>query len=155
MGRELQGPLGRETLISARSHRGSPVGTPLTNIPEGLRYTKDHEWAKLEGKRVRVGITDHAQTELTDVVYVELPAVGKSVKHGEPIGTVESVKAVSEIFAPASGTVVEVNKTLVNQPELVNKDPYGSGWMVVLEASDPKEVSSLMDPAAYRHHIGE
>ena len=127
----------------------------MTNVPEGLRYTKDHEWAKLEGKRVRVGITDHAQTELTDVVYVELPAVGKSVKHGEPIGTVESVKAVSEIFAPASGTVVEVNKTLVDQPELVNKDPYVSGWMVVLEASDPKEVSSLMDSTAYRRHIGE
>ena len=83
----------------------------LTNIPEGLRYTKDHEWAKLEGKRVRIGITDHAQTELTDVVYVELPPVGKVVKQGEPIGTVESVKAVSEIFAPVTGKVVEVNES--------------------------------------------
>jgi glycine cleavage system H protein len=88
-------------------------------------------------------------------VYVELPAVGKAVKQGDVLGTVESVKAVSEIFAPASGKVVDVNKTLVDQPELVNKDPYGAGWMVVLEASDPKEVNSLMDAAAYRRHIGE
>jgi len=127
----------------------------LTNIPEGLRYTKDHEWAKLEGKRVRVGITDHAQTELTDVVYVELPPVGRVVKQGEPMGTVESVKAVSEIFAPVTGKVVEANKTLADQPELVNKDPYGAGWMAVLEVADPKAVAPLMDAAAYRRHIGE
>ena len=127
----------------------------MTNIPEGLRYTKDHEWAKIEGKRVRVGITDHAQTELTDVVYVELPPMGKVVKQGEPIGTVESVKAVSEIFAPVPGKVVETNQTLVDQPELVNKDPYSAGWMAVLEVADPKAVAPLMDAAAYRRHIGE
>jgi glycine cleavage system H protein len=127
----------------------------MTNIPEGLRYTKDHEWAKLEGKRVRIGITDHAQTELTDVVYVELPAIGKNFKQGEPIGTVESVKAVSEIFAPVSGKVVEGNKTLADQPEVVNKDPYGSGWMAILEASDPAEMNALMDATGYRRHIGE
>ncbi len=127
----------------------------LTNIPEGLRYTKDHEWAKLDGKRARIGITDHAQTELTDVVYVELPPVGKVVKQGEPIGTVESVKAVSEIFAPVTGKVVEVNKTLADQPELVNKDPYGSGWMAIVEVSNPAETNALMDAAAYRRHIGE
>ena len=127
----------------------------MTNIPEGLRYTKDHEWAKLEGKRVRVGITDHAQTELTDVVYVELPPVGRVVQQGEPIGTVESVKAVSEIFAPVTGKVVEANKTLADQPELVNKDPYGAGWMAVLEVADPMGVAPLMDAAAYRRHIGE
>jgi glycine cleavage system H protein len=127
----------------------------LTNIPEELRYTKDHEWAKPEGKRVRVGITDHAQTELTDVVYVELPPVGKVVKQGEPIGTVESVKAVSEIFAPVSGKVVEVNKTLGEQPELVNKDPYGSGWMAILEALNPAELNALMDAVGYRRLIGE
>jgi len=127
----------------------------LTNIPEGLRYTKDHEWAKPEGKRVRIGITDHAQTELTDVVYVELPPVGKVVKQGEPIGTVESVKAVSEIFAAVTGKVVEANQTLVDQPELVNKDPYGAGWMAVLEVADPKAEAPLMDAAAYRRHIGE
>ena len=127
----------------------------MTNIPEGLRYTKDHEWAKLEGKRVRIGITDHAQTELTDVVYVEVPAIGKVVKQGEPIGTVESVKAVSEIFAAMSGKVVEVNKTLTDQPELVNKEPYGSGWIAVLEVANPTETNVLMDADAYRRHIGE
>lgn len=127
----------------------------MSNVPEGLRYTKDHEWAKVEGKRARIGITDFAQTELTDVVYVELPAVGKVVQRGEPIGTVESVKAVSEIFAPVSGKVVDVNKALDDKPELVNKDPYGQGWMVVLEAADPSEAQSLMEPGSYRKHIGE
>jgi len=151
----VEGPLKVETLISGSPHRGGPVGIFLSNIPDGLRYTKDHEWAKLEGKRARIGITDHAQTELTDVVYVEFPPIEKIVKQGEPIGTVESVKAVSEIFAPVSGRVVEVNPTLVDKPELVNKDPYGAGWMVVLEASNPKEADSLMDAATYRRHIGE
>lgn len=127
----------------------------MSNVPEDLRYTKDHEWAKIEGKRARIGITDHAQSELTDVVYVELPPIGKVVKQGEPIGTVESVKAVSEIFAPLSGRVVEVNKVVEDQPELVNKDPYGAGWMVVLDVDDPTQAKSLMDAAAYRRHIGE
>jgi glycine cleavage system H protein len=127
----------------------------LSNIPDGLRYTKDHEWAKLEGKRVRMGITDFAQSELTDVVYVETPPVGKAVKQGEVLGTVESVKAVSEIFAPVSGKVVEVNRTLADEPERVNKDPYGTGWMVVLETTNADEVKALMDAAAYRRHIGE
>jgi len=127
----------------------------LSKVPETLRYTKDHEWAKLEGKRARIGITDYAQTELTDVVFVELPPIGKVVKQGEPLGTVESVKAVSEIFAPVSGKVVEVNKALEEKPEIVNKDPYGEGWMVVLEASEPTRADSLMDAAAYRKHIGD
>ena len=127
----------------------------MSNVPETLRYTKDHEWAKLEGKRARIGITDYAQTELTDVVFVELPPVGKVVKQGEPLGTVESVKAVSEIFAPVGGKVVEVNKALEEKPEIVNKDPYGEGWMVVLEASEPTRADSLMDAAAYRKHIGD
>jgi len=127
----------------------------LSKVPETLRYTKDHEWAKLEGKRARIGITDYAQTELTDVVYVELPPIGKVVKQGEPLGTVESVKAVSEIFAPVSGKVVEVNKALEEKPEIVNKDPYGEGWMVVLEAAGPSQANSLMDAATYRGHIGE
>jgi len=127
----------------------------LSNVPEGLRYTKDHEWAKIDGKRARIGITDFAQDQLTDVVYVELPPIGKTVKQGEPIGTVESVKAVSEIFAPISGTVVEVNKALVDKPELVNKDPYGEGWMVVVEATEPAQANALMDAAAYRRHIGD
>jgi glycine cleavage system H protein len=127
----------------------------LSNVPDGLRYTKDHEWAKLEGRRARIGITDFAQDQLTDVVYVELPPIGKTVKQGEPIGTVESVKAVSEIFSPISGKVVEANKVLTDKPELVNKDPYGEGWMVVLEAADPSQAKSLLDAGAYRKHIGE
>ncbi len=127
----------------------------MSNVPDGLRYTKDHEWTKLEGARARVGITDHAQGELTDVVYVELPPIGKVVKPGEPIGTVESVKAVSEIFAPVGGEVVDVNKALEDAPEAVNKDPYGAGWMVVLEASDPTQAKTLLDAAAYRRLIGE
>ncbi len=127
----------------------------MSNIPEALRYTKDHEWAKMEGGRARIGITDHAQQELTDVVFVELPRIGKVVKQGEPIGVVESVKAVSEIFAPLSGTVVEVNKVLEDRPEIVNKDPYGEGWIVVLETADASEPNGLMDAAGYRAHIGD
>ena len=127
----------------------------MSNIPEALRYTKDHEWAKMEDGRARIGITDHAQQELTDVVFVELPRVGKVVKQGEPMGVVESVKAVSEIFAPLSGTVVEVNKVLEDRPEIVNKDPYGEGWIVVLQTADASEPNGLMDAAGYRAHIGD
>ena len=126
----------------------------MTKIPEELRYTKDHEWTRIEGRRATVGITDHAQDQLTDVVYVELPAVGKVVRAGDVLGTVESVKAVSEIFSPLSGKVVEVNHTLEDAPEIVNGDPYGKGWIVVLEISDPDEGKGLMDAAAYRKHIG-
>lgn len=126
----------------------------MSNVPDGLRYTKDHEWTKIEANRARIGVTDFAQSELTDVVYVELPAVGKTVKQGEVLGTVESVKAVSEIYAPLSGKVVEVNKALDDTPETVNKDPYGAGWMVVLELSNPSEGSQLLDASAYRQLIG-
>ncbi len=127
----------------------------MSKIPEELRYTKDHEWAKVEGNRARVGITDHAQNELTDVVYVEFPMVGKTVAQGEVLGTVESVKAVSEIFAPLSGKVIEVNKVLDDSPEQVNKDPYGAGWMVLLEISNATEVPRLLEPAAYRKLVGD
>ena len=127
----------------------------MSKIPEDLRYTKDHEWAKIEGNRARVGITDHAQSELTDVVYVEFPAVGKTVAQGEVFGTVESVKAVSEIFSPLAGKVVEVNKVLDDSPEQVNKDPYGAGWMVLLEMSDASEAAKLLDAAAYKKLVGE
>ena len=109
----------------------------------------------MDGALARIGITDHAQSELTDVVYVELPPIGKVLKSGEPLGTVESVKAVSEIFAPVGGKVVEVNKILAEKPELVNRDPYGDGWMVVLEVDDPAQARSLMDAAAYRRVIGD
>ncbi len=127
----------------------------MSKIPEELRYTKDHEWAKVEGNRARVGITDHAQNELTDVVYVEFPAIGKTVAQGEVLGTVESVKAVSEIFSPLSGKVVEVNKVLDDSPEQVNKDPYGGGWMVLLELSNPSEAAKLLDAPAYKALVGE
>jgi glycine cleavage system H protein len=126
----------------------------MSEVPESLRYTKDHEWARLDGNRARVGITDHAQHELTDVVYVELPPVGKAVKQGEELGVVESVKAASEIYAPLSGTVVEVNRALEAKPELVNQQPYGDGWMVVLEVAHPDEAKHLMDAAAYTKHVG-
>ncbi len=127
----------------------------MSKIPEDLRYTKDHEWAKIEGKRARVGITDHAQNQLTDVVYVEFPPIGKTVAQGEVLGTVESVKAVSEIFSPVSGKVVEVNKVLDDSPEQVNKDPYGAGWMVLLELSNPSETAKLLDAAGYKKLVGE
>lgn len=127
----------------------------MSKIPEDLRYTKDHEWAKVEGNRARVGITDHAQNQLTDVVYVEFPAIGKTVAQGEVLGTVESVKAVSEIFSPLGGRVVEVNKVLDDTPEQVNKDPYGAGWMVLLEMTNPAEAVKLLDAAAYRKLVAD
>jgi len=127
----------------------------MSEAPDHLMYTKDHEWAKLEGTHARVGITDHAQHELTDVVYVELPAIGKVVKRGEEIGVVESVKAASEVYAPMGGRVVEVNKALEDNPELGNKQPYGDGWIVVLEVVDPNERDVLLNAASYRKHIGE
>jgi len=126
----------------------------MSLVPDPLRYTKDHEWARMEGSRARVGITDHAQHELTDVVYVEFPAIGKEVRKGEVLGVVESVKAVSEIYAPLSGKVVAVNRDLDDHPERVNKDPYGGGWLVDLEIEDPAEVTTLLDAAAYRAHTG-
>ena len=157
----MEGPLsavdlslrGRETLLSGTPHR--PAGRDVSNVPENLRYTKDHEWARIEGKRATIGITDFAQSELTDVVYVELPKLGRAVQKGDVLGTVESVKAVSEIFAPMSGKVVDVNKALEDAPEIVNKDAYGKGWMVVLEVADPSEAKGLMDGASYRKLIGE
>jgi glycine cleavage system H protein len=132
-----------------------PLGAPVSTIPEDLRYTKDHEWAKIDGNRARVGITDHAQNELTDVVYVEFPPIGKTFSQGEVIGTVESVKAVSEIFSPLSGKVLEVNRVLDDAPEQVNKDPYGAGWMVLLELSKRDEMSALLDASTYRKLVGD
>lgn len=127
----------------------------MSEVPDGLWYTKDHEWAKLEGHRARIGITDHAQRELTDVVYVELPPIGKVVKQGEELGVVESVKAASEIYAPFSGKVVAVNRVLEDKPELVNLQPYGEGWMVELAIDDSSEAKNLQDAAAYRKHVGD
>lgn len=120
-----------------------------------LKYTKDHEWVKVEDKLARIGITDHAQTELTEIVFVELPAAGKEVKVGEILGNVESVKTVSEVFSPVSGTVKDANGKLVDSPELLNKDPYGQGWVAVVEMSDPSELSALMSADEYKKLLGE
>jgi glycine cleavage system H protein len=116
--------------------------------PAQLKYTKDHEWIALAGDRGRVGITDYAQQQLGDVVFVQLPAVGQKFAKGDIFGTVESVKAVSDLFSPASGEVVEVNTTLTDRPETVNKDPHGA-WMIVLKLSDPSEAESLLDNEQY------
>jgi glycine cleavage system H protein len=117
--------------------------------PDNLRYAKTHEWVRVDGDRATVGITDFAQHELGDVVYLELPQPGKTFRAGASFGTVESVKAVSDLYAPVSGEVVEVNEALQDAPEGVNNSPYDTGWMIVLKMSDPSEVSALMDAAAY------
>ena len=122
--------------------------------PQDLRYSTEHEWARLEDGRVRVGITKFAADRLTDVVFVELPAVGMTVKFMEPFGVVESVKAVSDLYAPVSGTVLEVNAALVASPEIVNTDPYGQGWMIVIKPHDPAELEKLMTADQYLKVIG-
>lgn len=123
----------------------------MSAVPEDLRYTKEHEWVRLKGDRAIVGITDHAQNELTDVVYVELPSVGYVVAEGEELAVVESVKAASEIFAPVPGTVAEVNKNLDDRPELVNESPYEAGWIVVLTPTG--EAEGLLTAAEYRNLV--
>ena len=117
--------------------------------PAGFKYTKDHEWIELEGDRGRVGITDYAQQQLGDVVYMELPEVGAKLKAGQSFGTIESVKAVSELYAPVSGEVVEVNAALKSRPEAVNSDPHAS-WMIVMKLSDPGETGTLLDASEYQ-----
>ncbi len=121
----------------------------MANIPENLKYTKTHEWVKLEGDIATVGITDFAQHELSDIVYVEVTTVGKTVRREEAIGTIEAVKAVSDIYAPVSGTVVEGNESLKDSPATVNQDPYGAGWVAKLRVADQSELANLLDPAAY------
>ena len=123
------------------------------NIPDDLLYTQDHEWGKVEGGTLRVGITDYAQSELGDIVFVEFVEKGTHIAKGDSFGTVESVKAVSEIYAPISGTITEINETLVDTPELVNEDCYGQAWMVAIEMDEPAEVKALMDAQAYEEHI--
>jgi glycine cleavage system H protein len=123
--------------------------------PKELRYSKEHEWAKVEGKRVRVGITKFAADRLSDVVYVELPKVGSQVKFMEAFGVVESVKAVSDLYAPVSGTVVEINSALTEKPEVINTDPYGVAWMIVVEPRELGELDQLLDAGAYMALIGE
>jgi glycine cleavage system H protein len=122
------------------------------NIPEELRYSSEHEWARRldDGSRVRVGITDFAQDALGDVVYVDLPAVGTKVEASESVGELESTKSVSEMYAPVGGTVVAVNEALADNPQLLNEDPYGEGWLIEIEAKDPDELAALLDADAYR-----
>ena len=120
------------------------------NYPEELRYSSDHEWAKLEDGKVRIGITDYAQDALGDVVFVQVPDNGISVKAGESFAEVESTKSVSDIYAPVTGTVVEVNADLNDAPQRINEDPYGDGWICVIELSDPSQLDGLLDAAGYR-----
>ena len=123
--------------------------------PIQYRYTKDHEWIEAKGDTATIGITDYAQHELGDVVFVELPAIGAKLEANKSFGTVESVKAVSEIYAPAAGQVIEVNGALQNKPETINSDPHGDGWLVKVKLANPAEVNSLMDAAAYEAFIEE
>ena len=125
------------------------------SFPANLRYTKDHEWVRQdEGNTFFVGITDYAQRELGDIVYVEVETIGKSMEAGEIFGTVEAVKTVSDLFLPVSGTISELNPDLVNAPDLVNTDPYGKGWMIKLTVKDPAQVAKLLDAAAYESLVG-
>ncbi len=125
------------------------------NFPEDLKYTREHEWARQEGGQVTVGITDHAQHELGDIVFLELPEVGAAVSQGKTFGVVESVKAVSDLYSPVTGKVVKVNSALLDAPEKVNEDPYGDGWMIVVEASGASELTSLLTASAYESYVRE
>ena len=127
----------------------------MSEIPEGLIYTKEHEWIKVEGNEITVGITDYAQNALTDVVWVELPELGVSVKSMDSFANVESVKSVSEIYAPVSGEVIEINEDLEDAPESVNTDPYGEGWICRMSMDNPGELDALLDAAGYKSLIEE
>ncbi len=125
------------------------------NIPRELRYTKEHEWVRNEGPYALIGITDYAQHRLGSIVFIELPAQGKSVNQGETMATVDSVKAMAEIYAPLTGQVEAVNETLKDNPEIINHDPYGKGWMVKIKIDDPSQVKTLLGPEAYEAFIAE
>ena len=127
----------------------------MSNIPADLKYAKSHEWVRVSGEMATVGITDHAQHELTDVVFVELPAVGRKVSAGEACAVVESVKTASDIYSPVSGEIVEINQAVVNNPALVNTEPYAGGWFYKLKLGKPSEVEALMTAQAYKGQIGE
>ncbi len=124
-------------------------------FPEDLKYSKEHEWVLVDGDVVTVGITDFAQDQLGDIVFVELPSIGDKVSKDEAFGVVESVKAVNDVYAPLSGTVVEVNDDLPDSPEMINEDCYGDGWMVKIRLSDPAELAALLDAAGYEKHTAE
>jgi len=124
------------------------------NFPESLRYTKEHEWIRLEGDVATIGITDFAQHELGDIVYVEIETLGQELKNGDVFGTVEAVKAVSDLYLPVDGSITEINPKLNSNPELVNTDPYGEGWMVKMKVNSAADVNNLMDAAAYQGVVG-
>jgi len=124
------------------------------NIPAGLRYTEQHEWAKEEGLFVSVGISDYAQGQLGDVVFIDLPGIGKRFKQHEVFGTIEAVKAAADMYCPVSGEIVEINKVLSEQPDMINKDPYNTGWMIKMKMDDAAELTGLMDADAYEKHVG-
>jgi len=126
----------------------------MSNIPSDLKYTKSHEWVRVSGDTATIGITDHAQHELTDIVFVELPETGKQFKSGEAVAVVESVKTASDIYSPVSGEVTAVNQKLTQHPELVNSDPYGEGWFFEVKLSQPAELNGLLQPAEYARAIG-
>jgi len=125
------------------------------NFPENVKYTADHEWIRVEGQFCWIGITDYAQSELGDIVYVDIPVVGTKVEKGKSFGTIEAVKAVSDIFAPVTGEVAEINTQMKDHPEIVNKDPYGAGWMVKIVITDPSQLDTLLDVQAYKTLIGK
>jgi glycine cleavage system H protein len=124
------------------------------NVPTNLKYTQDHEWALIEGEYALIGITDYAQSQLGDIVFIELPAIGTAIQQGASLGTIEAVKTVADVFAPLSGEVVEVNTALKDAAELMNKDPYGEGWFARLKLTNPAEVANLLNPADYQKLIG-
>ena len=127
----------------------------MTNLPAELKYAKTHEWVRVHGESATVGITDHAQHELTDVVFVELPAVGRQVKSGEACAVVESVKTASDVYAPVSGQIVEVNRAVADNPALVNSEPYGGGWFYKIKLSNPAELNDLLSAESYQAQIGQ
>jgi glycine cleavage system H protein len=125
------------------------------NFPDNIKYTKDHEWISIQGKIGTIGVTDYAQGELGDVVFIDIDSNKTDIKLGDSVGTIEAVKTVSDIYSPCSGKIVEINKELQTRPELVNTDPYASGWIVKIEMSDPAELDSLLDSKAYKSLIGK
>lgn len=142
-----------ENVITPPRLGGAFLTVITMNVPGDLRYTKEHEWARKEPNGIRVGITDHAQQELTDVVYVGLPKLRANVLKGKPLCVVESIKATNDVFAPVSGTVEQVNDELGAHPEHVNKDPYGKGWMVLIKPSNPSELNELLAPEKYKEYL--
>jgi glycine cleavage system H protein len=137
------------------AHRQQYEAVVMSEVPENMYYTKEHEWIRVEGDEIVIGITDHAQNALTDIVYVELPDVGEELGDMEEFAIVESVKSASPIFAPLAGKVTAVNEELDDTPELLNEEPYGTGWIIRMRLSNPEAVSTLMDAAAYKAEIGE